>query len=140
MGRRVGLEDMKPIDLIVCGSVAVDRRGGRIGKGGGYSDLEFAVATTAGKVGPGTAIITTVHPLQIIAGELPMHRHDIPLDVIVTPAEIIRCRRQPRPTGVYWDWLPEEKVAAIPVLQRMAPRRTAFTYVGLDPDWNVYRA
>ena len=32
------------IDLIVAGSVAVHPTGARLGKGGGYSDLEFALA------------------------------------------------------------------------------------------------
>ena len=32
------------IDLIVVGSVAVSPDGARVGKGGGYSDLEFALA------------------------------------------------------------------------------------------------
>src|SRR5262245_24694515 len=31
------------IDLVVAGSVAVDETGARLGKGGGYSDLEFAL-------------------------------------------------------------------------------------------------
>ncbi len=42
-GRPVGLDQMPHIDLIVCGTVAVNRDGARIGKGGGYSDLEFAL-------------------------------------------------------------------------------------------------
>jgi len=32
-------KEIPQIDLIVAGSVAVNRRGSRIGKGGGYSDL-----------------------------------------------------------------------------------------------------
>ncbi len=40
-GRPVTLAKVKKIDLVVCGSVAVNRRGARVGKGGGYSDLEF---------------------------------------------------------------------------------------------------
>jgi hypothetical protein len=52
----------------------------------------------------------------------------------------MRCRRQPRPTGVYWDWLPDETLAAVPVLQRMAPKRTSFIHTGGDPDWDLYRS
>src|SRR5439155_804632 len=40
LGRAVGPEALGHIDLIVAGSVAVDPRGARLGKGGGYSDLE----------------------------------------------------------------------------------------------------
>ena len=42
--------EMQPIDLIVCGSVAVNREGARLGKGGGFSDLEYAVALTLGLI------------------------------------------------------------------------------------------
>src|SRR6185503_1725010 len=34
------IDELPPIDLIVCGTVAVNREGVRVGKGGGYSDLE----------------------------------------------------------------------------------------------------
>jgi len=116
-GRPVHPRDLPPIDLVVCGSVAVDRQGGRIGKGGGYSDLEFALAAHLGRVGPQTAIVTTVHRLQVLDGELPMLPHDIPLDYIVTPEEVIACpRRHPRPQGIYWQLLAAEKLAAVPAL------------------------
>jgi len=46
-GRSVRPERMKEIDLIVCGTVAVNREGARIGKGGGYSDIEYGLAREA---------------------------------------------------------------------------------------------
>lgn len=120
VGHQVGLDDLRPIDLIVCGSVAVNLNGARVGKGGGYSDLEFALATQRGKVTARTVILTTVHSCQVVDQDIPMTEHDIPLDVIVTPEEVVRCeRRFPRPAGVYWDMLPEEKIKAIPVLGRL---------------------
>ena len=66
-------------------------------------------------------ILTTVHPLQIVEdGEIPMTRHDVPLDFIVTPDEIIETeKRYSRPEGIYWDELDEKKVEAIPVLKQM---------------------
>jgi 5-formyltetrahydrofolate cyclo-ligase len=42
-GRLVSPREMRPIDLIVCGSVAVRRDGTRVGKGGGFADLEYAL-------------------------------------------------------------------------------------------------
>lgn len=116
-GRAVLLEEVKTIDLVVCGSVAVNRRGARIGKGGGYSDLEFALLAEDGKIGDDTPIVTSVHPLQVVAEELPMTAHDIPLNAIVTPQEIIKIKRPSRrPKGIYWTMLPPDKIAAIPVL------------------------
>jgi len=122
-GRQLAVKQMKPVDLIVCGSVAVRRDGARVGKGGGYSDLEYAISRELGIVSGRTPIITTVHPLQIVEHTIPIKPHDISLDFIVTPDEIIECRtRHRRPTGVYWEYLDEEKIAAIPLLKKMKAR------------------
>lgn len=117
-GRPVTLAEVKPIDLVVCGSVAVNYRGARVGKGGGYSDLEFALLTEEGKISHKTPIVTSVHPLQIVNDDLPMTVHDIPLDAIITPDEIIDVdHRFGRPKGIYWNMLAVEKIEAIPVLK-----------------------
>jgi 5-formyltetrahydrofolate cyclo-ligase len=79
------------IDLVVIGSVAVDRFGRRIGKGEGFADLEFAMgASHHGAVSADTVVITTVHDIQVF-DELPpklFEAHDLPVDVIVTPTEV----------------------------------------------------
>jgi 5-formyltetrahydrofolate cyclo-ligase len=119
-GKAVRVSEMRPVDLIVVGSVAVNRAGGRIGKGGGYADLEYALGREFGFVGGETPILTTVHPLQVIEGEIPKMAHDIPVDIIVTSEEVIETAQDlPRPMGIYWDLLPREKLEAIPVLQRL---------------------
>jgi 5-formyltetrahydrofolate cyclo-ligase len=119
-GRQVSVREMNPVDLILCGSVAVRRDGARIGKGGGYSDLEYAIAIELGIISPATPIITTVHPLQIVTGRISLAPHDIPVDFIVTPDKSIATKtRLSRPRGIYWDYLDEEKIAAIPLLKKM---------------------
>lgn len=124
----VAIEEMPALDLVVCGSVAVNTDGARIGKGAGYSDLELALLTEAGLVGPHTTIVTTVHPLQIIDGPLPESTHDFRVDAIVTPDAIIPCTAGRRPDGLFWDHLSDDKIAAIPVLaDRAAHRRVAET-------------
>lgn len=113
---KVGVEQMQPVDLIVRGSVAVNRRGVRLGKGAGYSDIEVALLQEAGLIGPSTIIVTTVHPLQVVDDELPETEHYVSVDVIVTPDEVIACGTPRRPGGLIWTELSPEKIAAIPVL------------------------
>jgi 5-formyltetrahydrofolate cyclo-ligase len=119
-GVPVQVDDLEPVDLVVTGCVAVDRSGARLGKGGGFADLEFAVAAAAGLVGRGTLVVTTVHPVQVVEeGRIPVADHDVPLDLVVTPDEVIACGGRDRPGGILWPSLTEEKVAAIPLLQRL---------------------
>ncbi len=118
LGQAVHLDEMPPIDLIVTGCVGVTRQGARLGKGGGYSDLEYALLREHGKVDAHTPIATTVHSAQVLpAHTVPMLEHDISLDLVVTPRRVIRCRRAyERPAGVLWDRLEDDKRAAIPAL------------------------
>ncbi len=66
--RQVGPEAVGSVDLVVSGSVAVTEDGARIGKGEGYSDLEYAVLRELGLVDKTTPVVTTVHELQIVGG------------------------------------------------------------------------
>ena len=118
---------MLPIDLVIAGSVAVTRDGARLGKGGGYpstssghrSDLEFALAHQAGLIGEATPVVTTVHASQVIERPITMTRHDVALNYIVTPQEVIATGQSySQPAGIYWDELPPEKLDAIPVLRQ----------------------
>jgi 5-formyltetrahydrofolate cyclo-ligase len=123
-GRQVSVREMKKVDLILCGTVAVRRDGARIGKGGGYSDLEYAIAIELGIINSRTPIITTVHPLQIVTGRIELAPHDIPVDFIVTPEKSIATKAKiRRPRGIYWQYLDDEKIAAIPLLKKLRAGR-----------------
>ena len=109
---------------MVAGSVAVNESGARLGKGGGYSDLEFALARSLGLVDDDTPVVTTVHELQVLAAAIPMTAHDVPLDVVVTPERVIRVRRRHRrPAAIIWKELSAEQLAQMPALARLAPTR-----------------
>jgi 5-formyltetrahydrofolate cyclo-ligase len=113
---RLAIDELQPIDLVVCGSVAVNRSGDRIGKGAGYSDLEVALLHDAGLLRRDTLIAATVHPLQMLDQELPAKDHDFQLDLIVTPIAAVSCRPSRQRIGIRWDDLPAEYTNAIPVL------------------------
>lgn len=124
-GDPVALDELEPVDLAVVGCVAVAADGARLGKGGGFSDLEFALAHEAGLIDDHTVMVTTVHERQVLdPGRIPETDHDFRLDVIVTPERVIHCPRRGarggRP-GVRWHELTDEKIAAIPALQRLRP-------------------
>jgi 5-formyltetrahydrofolate cyclo-ligase len=119
LGEPVTPEALGHVDLIVAGSVAVNARGARVGKGGGYSDLEFALAAELGAVDARTTVVTTVHDLQILGEAIPMTSHDVPIDLIVTPTRVIPCLRIfGRPERIEWGALTPEQVAAMPALVR----------------------
>src|SRR5262245_31399964 len=67
LGEPVTPDELGRIDLVVAGSVAVSARGGRVGKGGGYSDLEWALARQLRLVSERTPVLSSVHELQVVA-------------------------------------------------------------------------
>ena len=118
-GRIIDPEDIPKVDLIVTGSVAVSRDGIRIGKGGGYGELEYAILREFGKVGEDTPIMTNVHDIQVYE-RLPSDPYDLTMDYIATPTDLIRVeRRRNRPKGILWNLLDGKKLDEIPLLRRL---------------------
>jgi len=119
-GRVVALEEIPEVDFVLCGSVAVNLSGARIGKGGGFSDLEYGILIEAAKIDEHTCIATTVHPIQILRDHLMATDHDLPVDVISTPRAVIEVERMyKRPRGILWDHLQPPQIHEIPILERM---------------------
>ncbi|WP_411964632.1 5-formyltetrahydrofolate cyclo-ligase [Haloferax sp. YSMS24] len=120
---KVGPDEVPTIDFVVSGSVAVTEQGARIGKGEGFSDLEFAILQGLGVVDETTTIATTVHELQVRDDAPEPDAHDVPMDLVVTPERTIRTETPyPRPSGIDWTALSDEQIAEMPVLQRLRPR------------------
>ena len=120
LGEPVTPKELGHIDLVVAGSVAVNTRGARVGKGGGYSDLEFALARAAGAVDARTPVLTTVHALQVLNADIPMTPHDVPVDLVVTPERVIRTRTSfAKPEGIRRQELSAEQLEAMPVLRQL---------------------
>ncbi|CAI5480452.1 unnamed protein product [Closterium sp. Yama58-4] len=110
-GVPVALEDKVGVDMVVLGSVAVDpTTGARLGKGEGFAELEYGILRWMGAVTDDTPVVTTVHDCQLVqAGAIPtskLRQHDLPVDIICTPTQIIRVTSKiPKPSGIYWHLL-----------------------------------
>jgi 5-formyltetrahydrofolate cyclo-ligase len=85
-GKIVSAQEIPKPDLIVEGSVAVDTQGNRLGKGGGYGDLE--IKTLKRIFGP-IPVISTVHDIQVVQA-VPFEEKDEKISIIITPTRIIR--------------------------------------------------
>jgi len=99
----------KHFDLVIVGSVAVcPKTGARLGQGTGFDDLEWGILSELGIVDDKTVVATTVHDNQVLDMLPPyiFQNHDVPVDIICTPAQTIRIRnRRVRPTGLNWNSL-----------------------------------
>lgn len=116
LGRRIRLEEAPRVDLVVAGSVAVTPHGDRVGKGEGYSELEYAMLRELGKVDEGTPVATTVHEVQVV-DSIPSEPFDVPVDIIATPMRLIYVSpRRPKPRGLLLEYLSREKVLSTPYL------------------------
>ena len=77
-------------DLIVVPGVAFDRSGHRIGYGKGFYDRFLQ------HPGRKAVLVGLCHDFQLIDGDLPVDRHDIRMDKIVTERQTIICRSNRR--------------------------------------------
>lgn len=125
LGEPLAVNDVPPIDLIVTGCVGVTSQGARLGKGGGYSDLELALLTEWGLVGPDMVVATTVHEVQVLPdGAIPVEPHDQTVDLFCTPVRTVACDRPfARPTGVDASLLDAERIDAMPPIARLLAAR-----------------
>jgi 5-formyltetrahydrofolate cyclo-ligase len=118
-GTVIDLDQVPELDLVLTGSVAVNLKGARLGKGGGFSDLEYALLAEAGRIDRRTVVATTVHPIQIVRENLLMTGHDIPVNLIATPRAVIEVDgAYTRPSHILWDHLQPPQIHEIPVLER----------------------
>jgi len=118
-GKIVHPRDLPNVDLIVVGSVVVDVWGNRLGKGEGYSELEYGILSMFGKVNESTPIVTTVHDVQVISERIPRDPWDYTVDYIITPTRVIKTLEKYRPKGILWELLPMDKIYEIPLLRKL---------------------
>lgn len=88
-GKRLALEELPEIDLFVTGCIGVTPRGERLGREGDLTEQQYALLLWAGRITPKTPVLTTVHELQILP-RIPAEKHELRIDLIVTPERVIR--------------------------------------------------
>lgn len=119
---RIALSKLPTVDLIVAGSVAVSLEGGRIGKGEGYSELEYGILRECELVSDDTQIITSVHDCQIVK-PFPLEEHDLSVDYILTPTRVHETHTTiSRPRGIYWEKVSVDMLRRMPILEELRHR------------------
>jgi 5-formyltetrahydrofolate cyclo-ligase len=89
-GPRLGLDAVATADVVLTPGLAVDRRGMRLGQGGGCYDRAL------GRVPVGTFTCTLLYDGELL-DEVPTEAHDRPVTAVVTPSGLTRVSPDPRP-------------------------------------------
>jgi len=75
------------IDMVVIPGLAFDRRGYRVGRGRGFYDRFLSQQEFAG------VRCALCFQEQLMAEALPCEPHDVPMDLVVTDREVLRCTK-----------------------------------------------
>lgn len=87
-GPRLGPDAIATADVVLCPGLAVDRRGIRLGRGGGSYDRALA------RVPVGTFVCTPLYEGELL-DRVPAEDHDRPVTAVVTPEGVTRFGRGP---------------------------------------------
>ncbi len=74
---------IEALDLVLAPALVFDRHGNRLGRGAGFYD-RFLAATEFRGVSVGIAFS------EQVVDDVPVHDHDVPVDILVTDEEIMR--------------------------------------------------
>lgn len=121
IGKHVAFEEMQHIDLALVGCVAVTLDGARIGKGGGFADIEFAILRHYRLIDEKTIILTTIHDEMIVeSDEIPLQKHDTFLNYIVTPTTVHEVQNDlTQPGGINWENIQPDQLEEMPILKKL---------------------
>jgi 5-formyltetrahydrofolate cyclo-ligase len=87
VGPRLGVDAVADAAVVITPALAVDRRGRRLGQGGGSYDRALA------RRRPDAFVVALLHPGEIWDDDLPAEEHDERVHAAVTPAEVARFSR-----------------------------------------------
>lgn len=124
-GHTMAVDDLRAlgrIDLMVTGAIALTRGGVHVGSGDAFLDIEWGILSTLGLVAPETPVLGLVHERQVVDADLTPKPLDITVDTIVTPqAAVPTAPHHPRPKGIVWSQLDEQRLATIAYLRELKP-------------------
>lgn len=87
-GERLGPESVQEADAVLLPGLAVDRRGLRLGRGGGSYDRVLARLEGAGA---DPALVVLLYDTEVVE-DVPRDPHDRPVHAVVTPSGVRRFR------------------------------------------------
>ena len=79
-------DGLSTAELILCPALAANRRGDRLGRGGGWYDRALAAAA------PGTPVWVLLNSDEVLPA-IPVQDWDRPVDALVTPDGLLACDR-----------------------------------------------
>ncbi|MBD3235942.1 MAG: hypothetical protein GF330_04505 [Candidatus Eisenbacteria bacterium] len=110
--------EVKRVDLMVIGAVAVSGDGDRVGKGRGEADLVYALGRERGFLGAETPVAVVVHDLQVVEGIAAREPTDLPIDLIATPEQTVMVDTLlMRPKGLHPSMITPERLSDFPGLR-----------------------
>jgi 5-formyltetrahydrofolate cyclo-ligase len=80
-GPRLGRDAVATADVVLVPGLAVDRRGNRLGRGGGSYDRAL------GRVPAGTPVVALLHDDEVVEA-VPVAEHDRPVTAVATPSAV----------------------------------------------------
>jgi len=108
-----------PADLLLTGSLAIDRTGGRIGDGYGFFDLCCALLHALNGVRHDAGILTFIQEEQISREILPQDTWDIKMTGAITPGQILHFEPSTQKVKIFWDALPHDRLKRIDPLWKL---------------------
>ena len=91
-GPTLGLAALAEAEVVVVPALAVDRRGHRLGRGGGSYDRALVRAD------PGAVVVAPVYEDELL-DDVPAEAHDRPVHLAVLPSGVHDLRDRPPPDG-----------------------------------------
>jgi len=85
--RRLGVDAVRRATVVLVPALAVDRRGYRLGRGGGSYDRVLARL-----IGTEALTVALLHDGELLDLPVPRESHDLPVHAVATPSGLIRLR------------------------------------------------